>query len=107
MALSGAESIDSVYRQFLTNLSRFGLEKWLKPIRATSSDAAAEWSHGAPDFVFIDGNHNYDPVLDDLRTWTKLARTGAVIAGDDWQIDSVQSAVTDFVTDQVNRGCLY
>ncbi len=95
----GVDSVDSVYDKFLTNLSRFELKQWIEPIKATSIDVAATWSRGECDFVFIDGDHNYEPVLADLRAWTRLARKGAVIAGDDWQIDSVQSAVKDFIAD--------
>jgi hypothetical protein len=47
--------------------------------------------------VFIDGNHNYEPVMADLRVWTPHMKKGGLVCGDDWEIDSVREAVGDFV----------
>lgn len=35
------------------------------------------------DFVYIDGNHSYKYVMEDLRTWYPKVRTGGIIIGDD------------------------
>ena len=36
------------------------------------------------DCVFIDGNHEYQYVLDDLQFWSKKVRPGGQILGDDY-----------------------
>lgn len=35
------------------------------------------------DFVYIDGNHSYKYVLEDLKTWYPKLRKGGIIMGDD------------------------
>jgi predicted O-methyltransferase YrrM len=48
-----------------------------------------------PDFIFIDGAHDYTSVLQDL-TMASTFFPGAIIAGDDFQWDSVRDAVRSF-----------
>ena len=52
------------------------------------------------DLVFIDGNHDYKFVLDDLRNyWPRIAQ-GGVLVGDDYHLVGVQGAVHDFVAEK-------
>jgi hypothetical protein len=48
------------------------------------------------DCVFIDGNHEYQYVLDDLYFWSKKVRPGGQILGDDYWMSDVSRAVHDF-----------
>ena len=48
------------------------------------------------DCVFIDGNHEYQYVLDDLQFWAKKVRPGGQILGDDYWMSDVANAVHDF-----------
>jgi len=48
------------------------------------------------DCVFIDGNHEYQYVLDDLHFWSKKIRPGGQILGDDYWMTDVAQAVHDF-----------
>ena len=59
------------------------------------------------DWVYIDGDHTYPAVRDDLAAFYELVKAGGVIAGDDygmvgWWEDGVRRAVDEFVTE---RGC--
>lgn len=36
------------------------------------------------DFVYIDGNHSFDYVMQDLIEWSKRVRKGGIISGDDY-----------------------
>jgi predicted O-methyltransferase YrrM len=36
------------------------------------------------DFIYIDGNHSYDAVKDDLTKWYPKLKKGGLIAGDDY-----------------------
>jgi predicted O-methyltransferase YrrM len=36
------------------------------------------------DFVFIDANHEYTAVRDDIREWTKKVRVGGIVSGHDY-----------------------
>lgn len=48
------------------------------------------------DCVFVDGNHEYQYVLDDLQFWVKKIRPGGQLLGDDYWMEGVARAVHDF-----------
>jgi hypothetical protein len=58
----------------------------------TSMDAVREIADKLPnhllDFCYIDGNHLFDYVIQDLIEWSKRVRSGGIVSGDDWyQLD--------------------
>ena len=53
-------------------------------IRKYSMDAVKNIPDGSLDFVFIDGNHSFRYVIDDIDEWTKKVRSGGLIAGHDY-----------------------
>jgi len=59
-------------------LDRVGIYEML------STDAAECFDDESLAFVFIDGNHEYDYVLADLRAWWSKVKVGGVIAGHDY-----------------------
>lgn len=71
--------------------------------RSTSVEFAGSVADEALDWVYIDGNHTYEFVLDDLRSWYPKVRPGGLLAGDDydrpdaWWDDGVTKAVDEFV----------
>jgi hypothetical protein len=50
-------------------------------MRQKSIDAAASVPAGALDFVYIDGNHDFDFVIQDLIHWSARVRSGGIVAG--------------------------
>jgi hypothetical protein len=38
------------------------------------------------DFVYIDGNHNFENCTMDISKWLKKIRVGGIIAGDDYTV---------------------
>jgi hypothetical protein len=48
------------------------------------------------DFIFIDGNHEYEYVYLDLESWVPKMKPGALIIGDDWGWVDVINAVINF-----------
>lgn len=52
-------------------------------IRAPSTEAAKRFPNNSVKFVYLDGNHDYKHVLEDLETWyPKMMPTG-IMVGDD------------------------
>lgn len=49
------------------------------------------------DAVFLDGDHSYDAVSQDLPFWWKKIKNGGQLLGDDYFWDSVKIAVDEFV----------
>jgi predicted O-methyltransferase YrrM len=55
-------------------------------IKKYSMEAVKNFVDESLDFVFIDGNHRYDFVVDDIREWSKKVRIGGIVSGHDYYI---------------------
>jgi hypothetical protein len=55
-----------------------------KFIRAYSMDAVKDFKDESLDFVFIDGNHSFEYVINDIAEWSKKVRIGGIISGHDY-----------------------
>lgn len=55
-----------------------------KVIRKTSMEAALDFDDESLDFVYIDGNHQFKYVAEDLTEWSKKVKKGGVICGHDY-----------------------
>ncbi|NMC63232.1 MAG: class I SAM-dependent methyltransferase [SAR324 cluster bacterium] len=65
-------------------------------IKATSVEAAIALPDNTFDFVFIDGDHSYEAVREDLKAWYPKVRPGGLFSGHDYRWDSVMRAVDEF-----------
>ena len=76
----------------------------VKILKYTSLDGAALFPDGYFDWVYIDANHLYDPVMDDLKAWYPKVKKGGYLCGHDYSDaprilakgDGVFYAVNDF-----------
>ena len=52
------------------------------------------------DFVYIDAEHSYEAMTNDLALWFPKVRAGGVIAGHDYspEFDGVRRAVNEFAS---------
>lgn len=57
-------------------------------VRKFSADAAAEVPDQSLDFAYIDGNHVFDAVLEDLTVWAPKVKRGGIICGHDYGVFS-------------------
>lgn len=53
--------------------------------RGLSKDVAPTIPDGSLDFVYIDGNHVYAAVMEDLTLWAPKVRRGGIVAGHDYR----------------------
>ena len=53
-------------------------------IRKTSMEALADIPNESLDFVYIDANHEFKYVVEDIYEWSKKVRKGGVISGHDY-----------------------
>ena len=73
-----------------------GMELW----RMTSLEAAQKIEDNSLDFVYIDANHKYASVYEDILTWGPKVKKGGYICGHDFEwtcLETVCKAVLDTV----------
>ncbi len=86
------------YQKFLSNVIHEKLWHKIIPMRMHSLEAAKIIAV-TPDFVFIDGAHDYQSVYNDICAWSKRVSPNGVLCGDDYNWgrgDSVKRAVNKF-----------
>ena len=81
-------------------------------IKATSMNAVKNFEDESLDFVYIDANHNYECVKEDIREWSKKVRKGGIVSGDDYYIfpsgnDGVVKAVDEWIKDNKIKPWFY
>jgi hypothetical protein len=63
---------------------KFAANKEVKVIRAYTPDIAQAFPDQFFDWIFLDANHTYDAVKEDLETWLPKIKTGGYLAGHDY-----------------------
>jgi SAM-dependent methyltransferase len=55
-----------------------------KIIRKTSMEAIEDFKDNSLDFVYIDANHDFRYIAEDLSEWTKKVKPGGIVSGHDY-----------------------
>ncbi|RJR26972.1 class I SAM-dependent methyltransferase [candidate division WWE3 bacterium] len=74
------QKLDSFYELSKMRLAKYNCEI----VRKFSKEAASDFIDGALDFVYIDANHEYAHVQDDIMLWVKKVRVGGIVSGHDY-----------------------
>ena len=53
-------------------------------IRKSSMDAVKDFEDGSLDFVYIDGDHRFRYIAEDIAEWIEKVRVGGIISGHDY-----------------------
>ena len=90
--------LDRFFRRTVNRLAPYNVEI----IRKFSRDAVKDFKDESLDFVYIDANHGYAYVYEDIHEWTKKVKKGGIVAGHDYVPNSdrpqyeVARAVNDY-----------
>jgi hypothetical protein len=57
-------------------------------IKKTSMEALEDIADGSLDFVYIDGNHSFPYISQDIYEWNRKVRVGGIISGHDYFNDN-------------------
>lgn len=71
----------TLYETFIHNMKP--VEGYFNPIRMTSLEAAELYDDNSIDFLMIDGAHDFDSVVADIRAFLPKMKKGGVMCGDD------------------------
>lgn len=88
---------DEVYLTFMRNMRRMIESGDVIPIRTDSVSAATLFDDGFFDMVYIDGDHTYESVWQDIEAWAPKVRAGGILCGHDFMtFGGVMRAVLEF-----------
>lgn len=89
---------NSLYEKFLQNVDR--VKHIVNSIRGYSVEIAKTYQDDSLDFVFIDGDHRYECVAEDIKAWLPKVKSGGILSGHDygWCSD-VRKAVHEVLGD--------
>ena len=66
----------NIYKKFITTMKEGNVLEYIKPIRMTSAKASKLYLYNFLDFIFIDAQHTYDAVTEDLNSWYPKLKPG-------------------------------
>ena len=72
--------LNEQFNKARSRLARFNC----KFMKMTSMDAVKRVPDNSLDFVFIDGNHSLQYVINDIAEWSKKVRIGGIVSGHDY-----------------------
>lgn len=84
-----------LFLEFMRNVQP--VLSYINPIRLKSNQAVGMYGDRSLDFIFIDGSHEYEDVIEDLKVWYPKIKRGGVMAGHDYTTyPGVKRAVDEF-----------
>ena len=98
----GAEGMEQRFADVRERFSNYIENGTVEIHRSYSNIALEQFDDGALDWVYIDGNHLYEFVMQDLMLSLRKVRPGGYITGDDygdggWWQGGVKKAVDEFI----------
>lgn len=74
------EQHDANEARFMRIAEEYGISAY----KLFSTEAMREFDDDSLDFVYIDGNHDFDYVMEDIIGWTRKVRPGGIVSGHDY-----------------------
>lgn len=93
----GAEGTWDTWTEFTTNTQPF--RDYIVPHRGASTAVHAAKGDIPCDLLFVDGDHTYDGVVTDLKTWLPSLKAGGVLVMHDFDAASVQQGFAAVIGD--------
>ena len=90
----------SYYESMLRRLDSYIKGNGFVPVKKTSLEAVDDFADESLDFVYIDADHSYEHVKQDIEIWSKKVRNGGIVSGHDYYVHSgtdVIKAVTEYI----------
>ena len=72
--------MDAFYEEAKQRLAKFNV----RFIRKSSMEAVQDFKDESLDFIYIDANHSFPYVMNDIVEWSKKVRPGGFVSGHDY-----------------------
>jgi len=105
------DDMDAIYEGFLEKL--FDFRHKIEVLRMTSVEAASKVKNESLDLAFIDANHAYKYVKEDIELWMPKVKKGGSISGHDYGLEhrkpkfGVTQAVNELVPNAEIKGTVW
>ena len=73
---------DEYMQEFLDNCKRFGIE--VNAIRGWTNEVHKQFANETFDLIFLDCDHQYESVKEDLKNWEHKVKKGGIFCGHDY-----------------------
>lgn len=103
------EQLDKLAAQMIEAYKTYNKPRHSELVRARNHQVVNTFADGSLDYVYLDGDHKYDSVKQDIKMWYPKLKVGAILSGHDYCIGSVQEkfgvieAVQEFVAEHKLR----
>lgn len=94
-----------MWRTFLENIRREGVNHVITPMVLPSVQAAAYFEDASAHMVFIDAEHTYPAAKADLAAWRTKVKPGGWLAGHDWESEEIRKAVREVGEPVIKGSC--
>jgi len=91
------ETTDQEANYTLTLKNIEGYSDKVELLKMTTLEASKEFDDGYFDLVFIDADHSYEGVKNDILTWYPKIRKGGLLCGHDFSWDGIRQAIAETV----------
>lgn len=81
-ALAVKKIDNKLFELFLSNIKP--VANIINPIRKKSIDASLDYEDGSIDIIFIDADHSYESVIQDINCWLPKVKQNGILAGHDY-----------------------
>lgn len=89
-----------IYEEFLNNIEPY--KDIIIPIKGNSRIIHNQFNDESFDFIFIDGGHDYETVIEDIKGWYPKLKKDGVFGGHDIDWPGVSKAVKEYFGDRFN-----
>lgn len=76
------DEMDVIHQKAVDRLSPY--KERVKIIKGFSTEAVEDFKDNSLDFVYLDANHEFVNVVNDIAAWEKKVKVGGIIAGHDY-----------------------
>lgn len=90
------QELHQAYDHFRSNMIHWGYQETVIPCKMTSLEGSEYLKSVKPDLIYVDAEHTFEAVLEDLQVWYPLLNDHGILCGDDWSWTSVKAAVEVF-----------
>lgn len=77
-------------------INRFEGNDKVKIINKYSVDAASDFEDNSINWIYLDGNHSYDFVVQDLNSWWPKVKSSGFVCGNAYSDNDIQIKLLDF-----------